>query len=434
MAIFENEVQRQFNELLEDCSHFNETEKTLVIKSYEFASEAHKGVRRKSGEPYIIHPLSVAKIAVVEIGLGAKAIAAALLHDVVEDTQYTLEDIENSFGKEIAVIVDGLTKISGVFHENISAQAENFRKILLTISEDVRVILIKLADRLHNMRTLDSMAPHKQMKIAGETIYFFVPLANRFGLYEIKKELENLSLKYRFPTIYREIQNKMLEYENIREFYINNFVKPLRDKLDKDGYRYVIIREPRSIYSIWLEMQTENLSFEQVYDALSLTIVFEPHPEIPEKTQCWAIYALITDVYIPKPECLRDYVSKPKANGYEALHATFMGPNGKWVDVFIRSIRMNMIAERGFAPMLEKRNFSEDAELTKWMDKLSSYLSEQNENAVEFVDDFTLNLYSQEILVFTPKGQLRTLPLGSTVLDFAFDIHSEIGFKSIAAK
>lgn len=431
-------IQERFDDLLKNCTRCNSAEdQALIHKAFNLANEAHKGVRRKSGEPYIIHPIAVAKIVTHEIGLGAKSIASALLHDVVEDTDYTVEDIERLFGPKIASIIDGLTKISGVFDANSSLQAENFRKMLLTLADDIRVILIKLADRLHNMRTLDSLAPHKQMKIAGETIYLYAPLAHRLGLYSIKTELEDLSLKYRFPQVYEEIKVRIADSEKRRMQLINHFSLPIIKKLEENNIDFEITGRPKSIYSVWKKIQSKNVTFEDIYDLLAIRIIFNPYPHIPEKTQCWHIYSLVTDIYKPKPDRIRDWVSTPKANGYEALHCTVMGPNGQWVEVQIRTRRMDDIAERGFAAHWKYKEYdatSQENELDKWIKRIREMLENPQSNALEFLDEFKLNLFSSEIIVFTPKGETKTLPKGATALDFAYEIHSEIGNKAIGAK
>jgi GTP diphosphokinase / guanosine-3',5'-bis(diphosphate) 3'-diphosphatase len=430
------EVQRLFDDLLNCCTICKtDADRELVIKAFNFANEAHRGMRRKSGEPYIIHPIAVAKIVTQEIGLGVKSICSALLHDVVEDTDYTIQDIESNFGPRIATIIDGLTKISGVFDNKSSLQAENFRKMLLTLSEDVRVILIKLADRLHNMRTLDSLPRHKQIKIAGETIYLFAPLAHRLGLYTIKTELEDLSLKYRYPKIYDEIVTKIRDNEERRISLINKFSMPIIEKLVKNGVQFQISGRPKSIYSVWNKMQQKNVEFEEIFDLLAIRIVFDPASNIPEKTQCWNIYSLITDIYPPRPDRIRDWVSTPKANGYEALHVTVMGPYGKWIEVQIRSKRMDEIAERGFAAHWKyKEPGSDDSELDKWLKKIRELLENPTSDALEFLDEFKMNLFSSEIFVFTPKGEIKSLPVGATALDFAYEIHTKIGNKAIGAK
>ncbi|HOP02962.1 MAG TPA: RelA/SpoT family protein [Tenuifilaceae bacterium] len=431
-------IEVSFSNLLKDCPRCkNEEDLKLVKKAFNLANEAHKGVKRKSGEPYILHPIEVARIVSFEIGLGAKAIACALMHDVVEDTDYTIEDIERIFGHKIASIIDGLTKIAEVFDTNSSLQAENFRKMLLTITDDIRVILIKLADRLHNMRTLDSLSPTKQMKIAGETIYLYAPLAHRLGLYTIKTELEDLSLKYRYPKVYDEIKSKVEGSEKRRMQLINSFSLPIIQKLEENEIEFDIDGRPKSIYSIWKKIQTKNVAFEDIYDLLAIRVIFKPVPNIPEKTQCWHIYSLITDIYKPKPDRIRDWVSTPKANGYEALHCTVMGSNGQWVEVQIRTTRMNEIAERGFASHWKYKDLdtqAQESELDKWIKRVREMLENPQENALEFLDEFKLNLFSAEIVVFTPKGETKTLPKGSTALDFAYEIHSEIGHKAIGAK
>lgn len=429
-------AEELYNDLISSCSkHVKVKDIKLIRKAFDLAKESHKGIKRKSGEPYIVHPIAVAKIVTSEIGLGAVSIACALLHDVVEDTEYTLEDIDHLFGEKIASIIDGLTKISGVFDKHSSLQAENFRKMLLTLSDDVRVILIKLADRLHNMRTLDSMPPNKQLKIAGETTYLYAPLAHRLGLYAIKSELEDLSLKYRHPKVFDEILNKIKDNEKKRQQEINRFSLPIIEKLEKHNIEFDISGRPKSIFSIWNKMQTKNIPFEEVYDLMAIRIVFTPVSREVEKAQCWQIYSLITDIYTPKPDRIRDWISSPKANGYEALHTTVMGPNGKWVEVQIRSQRMDEIAERGFAAHWKyKGENSSESELDKWIKKIRLMLENPNSDALEFLDEFKMNLFSAEIMVFTPKGDLKTLPKNSTTLDFAYEIHSEIGNKAIGAK
>jgi GTP diphosphokinase / guanosine-3',5'-bis(diphosphate) 3'-diphosphatase len=432
----EIQVRREFNDLLESCTRCNRrSDRALIRKAFKIAYNAHKGALRLSGEPYILHPIAVAKIVTQEMGLGVKAIVSALLHDVVEDTDFTLEDIENHFGQKIASIIDGLTKISGVFDKNSSLQAENFRKMLLTLSEDVRVILIKLADRLHNMRTLGSLPPAKQMKISAETLYLYAPLAHRMGFYSIKNELEDLSLKYRYPKIFQELSEKIKNQEKSHQAFILEFSEPIKEQLEKNGITYDISGRYKSIYSIWHKMQSKNIPFEEVYDLMAIRIVFEPLPGVPEKTQCWNIYSMITDIYMPKPERIRDWVSTPKANGYEALHATVMGPKGNWVEVQIRSDRMDDIAERGFAAHWKyKTDSSHESELDKWLKRIRELLANPNSDALEFLDDFKLNLFASEIFIFTPKGDTKTLPVNSTVLDFAYEIHTEIGHKAIGAK
>lgn len=429
-------AEELYKDLILSCSkHVKIKDTELIRKAFDLAKESHKGVKRRSGEPYILHPIAVAKIVTAEMGLGVTSITCALLHDVVEDTEYTLEDIEHFFGEKIASIIDGLTKISDVFDKHSSLQAENFRKMLLTLSDDVRVILIKLADRLHNMRTLDSMPPNKQLKVAGETIYLYAPLAHRLGLYAIKTELEDLSLKYRHPNVFNDITTKIQDNEKKRQQEINRFSLPIIEKLEKNNIEFDINGRPKSIFSIWNKMQSKNIPFEEVYDLMAIRIVFKALNRETEKAQCWQIYSLITDIYTPKPDRIRDWISSPKANGYEALHMTVMGPNGKWVEVQIRSQRMDEIAERGFAAHWKyKGEKTNESELDKWIKKIRIMLENPNSDALEFLDEFKMNLFSAEIMVFTPKGDLKTLPKDSTTLDFAYEIHSEIGNKAIGAK
>ncbi len=432
-------IGEAFAQLMSSCAKVckNDYDKDLIERAFFLAKEAHEGVRRRSGEPYILHPLAVARIVVDEIGLGVKSVVAALLHDVVEDTDYTVEDIESRFGAKIALMVDGLTKMSGVFKTSASEQAENFRKVLLTLSDDVRVILIKIADRLHNMRTLGSMPPHKQMKITSETIYLFAPLAYRLGLYAIKSELEDLTLKYRFPEDYRQIESKIRETEAGRTRFIEKFNAPIIQKLKENGIDFEISGRVKSVYSIWSKMQRKHVSFEEIYDIFAIRIVFKPSPLIPEKSQCWHIYSLVTDIYKPKPDRIRDWVNIPKANGYEALHSTVMGPDGVWAEVQIRSERMEEIAERGFAAHWKYKAGTlskEEGEFDRWMKQVREALNSPTADAVEFLDNFKLSLYTSEIVVFTPKGDSRTLPQGATALDFAYDIHSKIGNSAMGAK
>lgn len=437
-------VQEQFDELMESCAHVSKSEQDLesVRKAFYFAKDAHKGVKRKSGEPYITHPLSVAKIVVQEIGLGVKSVIAALLHDVVEDTEYTVEDIDHLFGAKIASMVDGLTKLGGVFETDTSEQAENFKKMLLTLSDDARVIIIKIADRLHNMRTLGAMPLHKQMKIASETIYLFAPLAHRLGLYSIKSELENLSLKYRFPEEYNDIAERLSRTEAERELFIEQFNHPIIAKLKESEIEFEISGRVKSVYSIWKKMKSKQLTFDEIYDLCAIRIIFKSSPLIPEKSQCWHIYSLITDIYKPKPDRIRDWVNIPKANGYEALHCTVMSSGGVWVEVQIRSERMNDIAERGFAAHWKYKerdaqsgtNDNIDKQIDPWLSQLREALNNPSEDAVEFLDNFKLNLQVSEIVVFTPKGESRIMPKESTVLDFAYAIHSKIGQSALGAK
>jgi GTP diphosphokinase / guanosine-3',5'-bis(diphosphate) 3'-diphosphatase len=433
-----NRIQSEYESLVKNLLRCGKPgDRELIDKAFKIANEAHWNMRRKSGEPYIIHPISVAKIVNQEIGLGAKSIAVALLHDVVEDTEYSLEDVERDFDPKIASLIDGLTKISGTYNkENSSSlQAENFRKMLLTLSDDLRVILIKIADRLHNMRTLDSMPEHKKMKVAGETIFLYAPLAHRLGLYAIKSELEDLSFKFRQPQVYEEISAKLKHSEKKYVALINKFSLPIIEKLTQTGLKFDISGRPKSIFSIWQKMQAKNVPFEEVYDVLAVRIVFEPVAGVPEKTQCWNIYSVITETYLPKPDRLRDWVSRPKANGYEALHVTVMGPEGNWVEVQIRSKRMDEIAERGYAAHWKyKGDEAQESELDKWIKKIRLMLENPNEDPIEFLDEFKMNLFSSEIMVFTPKGTLISLPKGASALDFAYEIHTEVGDKAIGAK
>lgn len=430
------EAKDALEEILKLCTRCNTQEDhRLIHKAFDVAMEAHKGVRRKSGELYIMHPLAVARIVAEEIGLGSKGIVAAILHDVVEDTSYTLEDIENIFNGTIANIVGGLTKLEGVFDQTQSQQAENFRKLLLTMVEDVRVILIKLADRLHNMRTLESMPEHKKLKIAGETLFIYAPLAHRLGLYSIKSELEDLSLKYEHPAVYDEISQLLKDYRIRTDHQLTRFSLPIIDRLSSEGFEFDIKGRPKSIYSIWTKMQKKQIPFDEIYDLLALRIVFKPKEGITEKAQCWNIYSMITDMYKPKPDRLRDWVSVPKANGYEALHSTFMGPDGQWVEIQIRSERMDEIAERGFAAHWKyKGNNERESELDNWLRRIREVLEKADSNSLEFLDDFKLNLFSAEMMIFTPKGDVKILPKGATTLDMAFEIHSNIGYKCIGAK
>jgi GTP diphosphokinase / guanosine-3',5'-bis(diphosphate) 3'-diphosphatase len=426
-------IQDLFDDLLKSFNRpLTDEAKALIVKAFNFANKAHLGVRRKSGEPYIVHPISVAKIVTSEIGLGAKSATAAILHDVVEDTDYSLQDIENMFGKKVANLVDGLTKLSGSFD---SKQAVNFRKMLLTLSDDVRVILIKLADRLHNMRTLDSMPRNKQLKIAGETLYVFAPLAHRLGLYSIKTELEDLSLRYKHPEAYQQIDLQLHNQEERINYLVHVFAKPIQKKLYEEKFDFTISGRPKSIYSIWNKMQTKKVSFSEIYDLLAIRIVFKPKPGLSEKRQCFDILSLITDIYKPKPDRIRDWITIPKANGYEALHVTVMGPEGQWVEVQIRTERMDEIAERGFAAHYKyKGDNTAESEIDRWLEKIRELLQNPESDALDFLDEFKLNLYSQEIIIFTPKGDMKMMPKDATVLDFAYDIHTELGNKCIGAK
>ena len=435
----EEMINQAFHELLNDYRNTKHRKKVEIItKAFNFANQAHKGIKRRSGEPYIMHPIAVASIVCNEIGLGSTSICAALLHDVVEDTDYTVEDIENIFGPKIAQIVDGLTKISGgIFGDRASAQAENFKKLLLTMSNDIRVILIKIADRLHNMRTLGSMLPNKQYKIAGETLYIYAPLANRLGLYKIKTELENLSFKYEHPEEYAEIEEKLNATAAERDKVFNDFTAPIRTQLDKMGLKYRILARVKSIYSIWNKMQTKHVPFEEIFDLLAVRIIFEPRNEEEELNDCFDIYVSISKIYKPHPDRLRDWVSHPKANGYQALHVTLMGNNGQWIEVQIRSERMNDVAEQGFAAhwkYKEGGGSEDEGELEKWLKTIKEILDDPQPDAIDFLDTIKLNLFASEIFVFTPKGELKTMPQNSTALDFAFSLHTDIGSHCIGAK
>ena len=432
-------IEQAFQQLLNDylaTKHRKRIE--IITKAFNFANQAHKGIKRRSGEPYIMHPLAVAQIVCNEIGLGSTSICAALLHDVVEDTDYTVEDIENIFGPKIAQIVDGLTKISGgIFGDRASAQAENFKKLLLTMSDDIRVILIKIADRLHNMRTLGSMLPNKQFKIAGETLYIYAPLANRLGLYKIKTELENLSFKYEHPEEYQEIEEKLAATATERDKVFNDFTAPIRAQLDKMGLKFRILARVKSIYSIWNKMQTKHVPFEEIYDLLAVRIIFEPRNADEELNDCFDIYVSISKIYKPHPDRLRDWVSHPKANGYQALHVTLMGNNGQWIEVQIRSERMNDVAEQGFAAhwkYKEGGGSEDEGELDKWLRTIKEILDDPQPDAIDFLDTIKLNLFASEIFVFTPKGEIKTMPQNSTALDFAFSLHTDIGSHCIGAK
>jgi GTP pyrophosphokinase len=431
------EILRRYRSLLRVC-HRSKTraDRARIRKAFELSAEAHKDMRRKSGEPYIYHPIAVAKIAAEEIGLDTTSIVCALLHDTVEDTEITLDDIQNLFGKKERTIIDGLTKISGVSnYESASDQAENFRKMLLTLSDDVRVILIKLADRLHNMRTLDHMAREKQLKIASETLFMYAPLAHRLGLYNIKTELEDLALKYKDPEIYEEIIGKLQKTQAVRTRFINAFTLPIRRALDKAGLLYEIKSRTKSIYSIWNKIVKKGVPFEEIYDVFAIRIILDT-PTDTEKSDCWRVYSIVTDFYQPSPERLRDWISIPKSSGYESLHTTVMSPTGKWVEVQIRSVRMDEMAEKGFAAHWKYKDSPESPEskLDKWLNQVRDVLENPEDNAIDFIDNFKLSLFSEEIYVFTPDGDLKTLPVGATALDFAFHIHSQIGSQCIGAK
>ena len=438
MTADEKMIQDGFNELLKDYLNSNHRRKVeRITKAFNFANQAHAGVKRRSGEPYIMHPIAVARIVCREMGLGSTSICSALLHDVVEDTEYTVQDISDMFGPKIAQIVDGLTKISGgIFGEQASAQAENFRKLLLTMSDDIRVILIKIADRLHNMRTLGSMLPAKQFKIAGETLYLYAPLAHRLGLFTIKTELEDLSFKYEHPQEYDFIEQKLQASEESRNKLFEHFAIPVDKKLKEMGLHYEMKARVKSAYSIWNKMESKGITFEDIYDLYAVRIIFDPLPGVDEKNMCWDIYSAITDIYRIRPDRIRDWVSRPKANGYQALHLTVMGLDGQWVEIQIRSRRMDDIAEKGFAAHWKYKEHSveEDTELDKWLQTITEILESPDPNALDFLDTIKLNLFTSEIFVFTPKGDIKTLPQGATALDFAYALHTNIGNKCIGAK
>ncbi|MGI4805275.1 MAG: RelA/SpoT family protein, partial [Janthinobacterium lividum] len=428
------EILKRYRSLLRACkSKLQKGDERMIRKAFEVAVESHQDMRRKSGEPYIYHPIAVAHIAAEEIGLGPTSIACALLHDVVEDTDVTLDDIERDFGKKVAKIIDGLTKISGVFDTNSSLQAENFRKMLLTLADDVRVILIKLADRLHNMRTMEFMPRDKQLKLSSETIYLYAPLAHRLGLYAIKSEMEDLSMKYMEPETYQFIKKKLNEKKAEREKFIGDFIKPVKTLLQDQHLNADVFGRPKSIHSIWNKMKKKNIPFEEVYDLFAIRIILDSTPET-EKADCWKAYSDVTDIYRPNPDRLRDWISSPKANGYESLHTTVMGPRGQWVEIQIRTNRMNEIAEKGFAAHWKYKESSTENGLDQWIFKVREMLKNPETNALDFLDDFKMNLFSDEIFIFTPKGALVQLPLNATALDFAFEIHSDVGAKCIGAK
>ena len=431
-------IEAEFQDVLNGYLNSNHRKKVEIIeRAFRFAKKAHGGIRRRSGEPYILHPIAVAKIASQEIGLGSTSICAAFLHDVVEDTDYTVEDIEQQFGPKIAELVSGLTKISGgIFGDKASLQAENFRKLLLTMSEDIRVVLIKIADRLHNMRTLGSMAPNKQYKIAGETLYIYAPLAYRLGLFNIKTELEDLSFKYEHPAAYKKVADQLAESEERRLAIYSDFSAPILERLNGMGIKYDAKARVKSVFSIWRKMETKQIPFEEVYDLYAVRIIFDCEDQADEKAIAWRIYSAITDLYRLHPERTRDWIVNPKANGYQALHLTVMGPAGNWVEVQIRSRRMDEIAEKGFAAHWKYKigEGEEENELHAWLGTIKDILDDPNPNAVDFLDTLKLNLFAAEIVVFTPKGELITLPARSTVLDVAFTLHSEIGSKCIAGK
>lgn len=428
------EILTAFKGLLRATKNRTRQDTAYIRKAFDVAVEAHKDMRRKSGEPYIYHPIAVARICVEEMGLGATSIACALLHDTVEDTYITLQDVEDLFGEKARRIIDGLTKIPDVFDQNTSVQAENFRKMILTISDDLRVVLIKLADRLHNMRTLDSMKPEQQIKIASETKFLYAPLAHRLGLYSIKTELEDLAMKYTESEKYNQIQTKLKSTEDVRNRFIRRFIHPVREALQKEGYKFEIKGRTKSISSIWKKMKNKDLPFEEVFDLFAIRIILDTSIEM-EKADCWRVYSIVTDFYQPSPDRLRDWISTPRANGYESLHTTVMSPQGKWVEVQIRTKRMDEIAEKGLAAHYRyKENQKDDNKFDRWIAEIRDLLENADTNAMDFVEEFKMNLFNDEIYVFTPKGDLRVLPVGATILDFAYDIHTDIGNKCIGGK
>jgi len=430
------EIAKRYKHMLEDTYEtLSKEDKVLIRKAFDLAAEAHKDQRRKTGEPYIFHPIAVTKIVANEIGLGANSISAALLHDVVEDTEYTFADLEQIFGETITKIVNGLTKISRIqSDQDVSIQAENFRKMLLTLNDDVRVILIKIADRLHNMQTLGSMRADKQVKIASETLFIYAPLAHRLGLYNIKTELEDLGLKYTEPEVYNDIFNKITDSKEEQEIYIESFTNTIKESLDKEGFKYVIKGRTKSIYSIRKKMQNQGVSFEEVYDKFAIRIIYDAKLK-EEKFDAWKIYSIVTDHFSPNPKRLRDWITQPKSTGYESLHITVMGPKGKWVEVQIRSSRMDEIAEKGYAAHFRyKHGTQKESGLEDWINKLRESLENPDINAIDFVEQFKLNLYAKEIYIFTPNGDIKSLPKGSTAIDFAFAIHTEVGTHCRAAK
>lgn len=434
-----NEVVKKYRQLLRSCRRtMKEGDKKLIRKAFDLALDAHKNTRRKSGEPYIFHPIAVAQICVDEIGLGTTSVICALLHDVVEDTDITLDVIQRQFGDKVGSIIDGLTKMANVFdHTTNSLQAENFRKMLLTLSDDVRVILIKLADRLHNMRTLDSMSRNGQLKISSETLYLYAPLAHRLGLYAIKSELEDLGIKYTETEKYNEILQKLKDTKPQRTRYINQFIEPIANELKRQGMNVEIKGRPKSIFSILSKMKKQGIPFEEVYDLFAIRIITESPPE-NEKADCWNVYSVVTDIYYPNPARLRDWISSPKSNGYESLHTTVMGPKGRWVEVQIRSRRMDDIAEKGYAAHWKYKDSEQgtasESGLEDWLTQIREILESPDSNAIDFLDDFKLNLYADEVFIFTPKGELKQLPANSTALDFAFEVHSEVGLRCLGAK
>lgn len=426
-------IEDRYEDFLKEIrDKFDQKRVERIEKAFRFSNAAHDGIKRKSGEPYIIHPIAVAKIVVKDLGLGATSIVAALLHDVVEDTEYRLSDIENMFGNKVSRIVDGLTKLSGDFD---SRQALTLKKILMTLSDDVRVILIKIADRLHNMQTLDSMLPHKKIKIAGETLFLYVPLAHRLGLYAIKTELEELSFKYKHPEEHNQISYLLHNQEETRNYLVNKFIKPIKEKLTEENFECEVTHRLKTSYSIWQKMQKQGVTFNEIYDILAIRIIIKAKPQISEKRQCFDVLSTVTDIYKPKPDRIRDWINLPKVNGYESLHVTVMGPEGKWVEVQIRTQRMDEIADRGFAAHYRYKDISTyESELETWLERIRDVLKNPDSDAFEFLDDFKLNLYGTEINVFTPKGDMISMPQNSTIIDFAYEIHTDLGHKCIGAK
>lgn len=427
-------ILKEYRNLLRPLrNNLTQAERKQIRLAFEMSVDAHKDMRRKSGEPYILHPLHVAQIVVNEMGLGATAAICALLHDVVEDTELTLDDIKREFGVKVMKIIDGLTKVSGVFDLTSSIQAENFKKLLLTLADDVRVILIKIADRLHNMRTMDSMPRKKQLKIASETLYLYAPLAHRLGFYAIKSELEDLGMKYTESEAYKDIARRLSETKRERSRYMSEFMKPIRERLEKDGFTFELYGRPKSIFSIYNKIKNKGVVFDEVYDLFAIRVILDTPFEL-EKADCWRVYSIVTELYHPNPDRLRDWISTPKANGYESLHTTVMGPKGRWVEVQIRTKRMDEIAEKGFAAHWKYKEGSSDKALDTWLREIRELLRNPEFNALEFMDDFRLNLFSKEIYVFTPKGDLKIIPQGATALDFAFEIHTAVGYHCIGAK
>lgn len=435
LAEEQKEITSRFRKLMRGMKdRMDDEDKDLIKRAFKLAKDAHAEVRRKSGEPYIFHPIEVARIVSEEIGLGPQSVASALIHDVVEDSDYTLEDIERLFDENTARIIDGLTKISGLFDMEISLQAENFRKMLLTLSDDIRVILIKLADRLHNMRTMDAMPLHKQLKIASETLYLYAPLAHRIGLYNIKTELEDLSLKYTEPEVYRDIVLRLKNSQSEAHHYLNNFSRAIKKYLKADGFEFEVKERTKSIYSIRKKMLSQGVSFDEIYDKFAIRIIIDSDVE-HEKSDCWRAYSIVTDHFRPNTERLRDWISAPKANGYESLHTTVMGPEGHWVEVQIRSRRMDEVAERGYAAHWKyKEDSSGQTKLDEWVNRIREVLENNEGSAVDFVDEFKMNLMADEIYIFTPRGDLKILPSSSTPLDFSFSIHTDVGLKTLGAK